>query len=67
MLRYIVSHKLTDATEVLTASITRTIFALMLEPVTTSETSVNFNQSTRRNILYNNHLHIGRRDNLKYQ
>jgi hypothetical protein len=38
----------TDVSDVRTASIIRAINALMLEAVRTSETSVNFNVTTRR-------------------
>jgi hypothetical protein len=43
----------------LTASI---IIALMMEAVSTSETSVNFHQTTRRNIPQDSHLHIYDKD-----
>jgi hypothetical protein len=38
----------------------------MMEAVSTSETSVNFYETTRRNIPEDSHLHIRRRENLKY-
>jgi hypothetical protein len=38
---------------------------LMLEAVSTSETLVNFYQTTRRNNPENSHLHTRRRENLK--
>jgi hypothetical protein len=41
------------------------IIALMTEAVSTSETSVNFYQSTRRNIPKDRHFHTCRRENLK--
>jgi hypothetical protein len=41
---------LTDVSEVRTASITSAIIALIIEAVRTSETSVNFNVTTRRYI-----------------
>jgi hypothetical protein len=41
------------------------IFALMMEAVSTSETSVNFYQTTRPNIPEDSYLHTGRRENLK--
>jgi hypothetical protein len=41
------------------------IIALMMEAVSTSETSVNFYQATRRNIEEDIHLHTRRRENLK--
>jgi hypothetical protein len=37
----------------------------MTEPVNTSETSINFYQTTWRNIPEDSHLHIHRRENLK--
>jgi hypothetical protein len=37
----------------------------MMEAVSTSETSVNFYQTTRRNIPENSHLHTPRRENLQ--
>jgi hypothetical protein len=37
-----------------------------MEVVCTSETSVNFYQTTRRNIPEDSHLHTRRRENLKY-
>jgi hypothetical protein len=39
--------------------------ALMMEAATTSETSVNFYQTTRRNNTEDCHLHTRRRENLK--
>jgi hypothetical protein len=39
--------------------------ALMMEAVSTSETSVNFYETTRRNIPEGCHLHTRRRENLK--
>jgi hypothetical protein len=39
--------------------------ALMMEAVSTSETSVNFYQTTRRYNPEDSHLHIRRRENLK--
>jgi hypothetical protein len=50
--------------EVLTASIIMVI-ALMMEAASTSETSVNFYETTRRNIPEDSHLHTRRRKNLK--
>jgi hypothetical protein len=52
--------KLTDISEVRTASI-----ALMMEAVRTSETSVNFNVTTRRYIPEDSKLHIRHHENLK--
>jgi hypothetical protein len=37
----------------------------MMEAVSTSETSVNFYETTRRNILEDSHLHTHRHENLK--
>jgi hypothetical protein len=48
--------------EVLAASIIRTI---ALEAASTSETSVNYYQTTRRNNPEDSHLHTRRRENLK--
>jgi hypothetical protein len=42
-----------------------TDFALMMEAVSTSETSVNFYETTRRNISEDSHLFTRRRENLK--
>jgi hypothetical protein len=39
--------------------VTASIIALMMEAVTTSETSVNSFQTTRRNIPEYNHFHKG--------
>jgi hypothetical protein len=41
-----------------TASIIRAIIALIMKTVGTSETSVNFHQTTRRNILEDSHLQV---------
>jgi hypothetical protein len=41
------------------------VFALMMEAANTSETSVNFYQTTGRNIPEDSHLHTRRRENLK--
>jgi hypothetical protein len=38
----------------------------MMEAVSTSETSVNFLETTRRNIPEDSQLHARRRENLKY-
>jgi hypothetical protein len=40
---------------------------VMMEAVSTSETSVNFNETTLRNIPKDSDLHIRRRENLKSQ
>jgi hypothetical protein len=47
------------------ASITTAIIALMMEAVHASETSVNFNVTTRRYIPEDFILHIRRREELK--
>jgi hypothetical protein len=70
MLRRVVWWKLTEVSEMLYASIIRAIIvlpmiALMMEAGSTSETSINFHQTTRRNIPEDSHLHIRRVDNLK--
>jgi hypothetical protein len=39
---------------------------MMIEAASISEKSVNFNQTTRRNNPEDSHLHIRRRDNLKF-
>jgi hypothetical protein len=63
MLRRVVWWKLTDVSEVVTAS----IVTLMMEAVSTSETSANFYQTTRRSIPEDNYLRPRRRweDNIK--
>jgi hypothetical protein len=50
---------------VLVAFIIRLI-ALMMEAASTSETSVNFYQTIRRNNPEDGHLHSRRRENLKF-
>jgi hypothetical protein len=55
----------TYVSEVLAASIIRAIIALMLEAGTTSETLVNFYQTTRRYNPDDSNLHTHRRENLK--
>jgi hypothetical protein len=40
--------------------------ALMMEAASTSETSVNFYQTTWRNNPEHSHLHFRRRENLKF-
>jgi hypothetical protein len=51
MLLCVVSYKLTDVSDIRTASIIRAfIIALMMEAVSTSETSLNIYQTTRSNI-----------------
>jgi hypothetical protein len=49
--------KLTDVSDVRTASIISAIIALMMEAVRTSKTSVNFNVTTRRYIPEDPKLH----------
>jgi hypothetical protein len=41
-------------------------FASIIREMNTSETSVNFYQTTRRNNPEDSHLHTRRRENLKY-
>jgi hypothetical protein len=50
---------------VVPASIIRAMIALMMKATSTSETSVNFYQTTRRNNPGDSHLHTHRRENLK--
>jgi hypothetical protein len=64
MLLCVVYYKLTDVSEVLTAFIIKVI-ALMMEVASTSETSVNFYQKTRRNNPEDSHHHIRRHENNK--
>jgi hypothetical protein len=52
--------KFTDVSEIRAA-----IIALMMEAASSSETSVNFYQTTRGNNLEDSHLHTRRRKNLK--
>jgi hypothetical protein len=49
---------------VLAVSINSAMIALMIEAASTSETSANFDQTTRHNNPENSHLHIRRRENL---
>jgi hypothetical protein len=63
MLHCVVWQKLTDISEVLTASII--ITALMMEAVSTSEMSVIFYQTTWHSIPEDSHLHTHRSKNLK--
>jgi hypothetical protein len=60
LLRRVVWQKFTDVSEVI-----RAIIALMMEAVSTSKTSVNFYQTTRRNNTQDSHLHTRRRKKLK--
>jgi hypothetical protein len=48
MLDLVVWYKFTDVSEVLAISITRVTTALMMEAASTSETLVNFYETTRR-------------------
>jgi hypothetical protein len=50
------------AASIITATL---LIALMMAAESTSETSVNFYQTTRRNNPENSHLHTRRRENLK--
>jgi hypothetical protein len=54
----------TDVSEVLLVSI---ITSLMMEVVSTTETSVNLYQITQRNITEDSPIQAGRCENLKYQ
>jgi hypothetical protein len=54
-------YKITSISEVCTAS----IIALMMEAASTSETSVNLYQSTRRYNPEDSHIHSHRRENFK--
>jgi hypothetical protein len=62
MQRRVVTLNWTDVSEVRTASIIR---ARMMQPVSTSETLVNFNVTTRRYITEDSKFHTRRRENLK--
>jgi hypothetical protein len=52
-MRSVVSQKLTDVSEVLTVLITT---GLMMEEISTSETSVNFYETTWRNVTADSRL-----------
>jgi hypothetical protein len=54
----------TDGSEVLVASIIRAV-SMPRAAASTSETSVNFYQTTRRNNPEYSHLHSRRRENLR--
>jgi hypothetical protein len=56
---------LIEVSEVLTASITRVIIALMMEALSISETLVSFYETIWHNIPEDSHLHNRRRENLK--
>jgi hypothetical protein len=60
MLRRVFLLKFTGILEMLAASIIRA-----MEAASTSETSISFYQTTRRNIPEDSHLHTCRRENLK--
>jgi hypothetical protein len=61
MLLCVIWQKLVEVSNVLTASIIR----VTIEAVSPYETSVNFCQSTRRNIPEDNYLHTRRLENQK--
>jgi hypothetical protein len=61
MLRCVVSCKSNDVSEVLTAS----IISATMETVSTSQTWVNFKETTWHKISRDSHRHIRRRENLK--
>jgi hypothetical protein len=65
MLRRAVWRNFTDVSEVLTASIIRAMIAQMMEAASTSERSVEFYETARRNIPEDSYLHTRRRENLK--
>jgi hypothetical protein len=65
MVRRVVWYKLADVSEMLTAFIISTMITLMMEAVHTSETSVNFYQTTRRNMPEDRYLHTRRYENWK--
>jgi len=60
MLRRVSWYKLSDVSEMLIA-----IIRLMMEETSTTETSISFYQTTRRNIPEDSHLHTRRCENLK--
>jgi mannose/fructose-specific phosphotransferase system component IIA len=62
MLRRATWQNYNDVSEELVAAINIT---LIMDAVSTSKTSVNFYQTTRRNIAEDSHLHTCRRENLK--
>jgi hypothetical protein len=55
MLHRIIPYKLTDVSALLTASM---MMALVMETVSTSETSLKFYETTRRSIPQGNHLRL---------
>jgi hypothetical protein len=62
---HVVWEILTNVSEELTASIIRVMSLLMMEAVSSSETSVNIYQTTQCNISEDSHLHTRRCENLK--
>jgi hypothetical protein len=48
-------------------SLSQSSITVMTEVTSTSETSVNFNQTTQRNNPEDSHFHTRRRENLKSQ
>jgi hypothetical protein len=54
----VVSSKMTEVSEVLAASIIRAVMTLIMEAVSTSETSVNFHETTRCSISEDDHLYV---------
>jgi hypothetical protein len=66
MLLLVVTYKLTDVSEVLTDStIMIKLIALTMNAVSTSETSANFYETIRCNMLEDNSLRTRRRKNPK--
>jgi hypothetical protein len=65
LLRHVVWWKFTDVTELIAASIIR-VTSKPRAPASTSETSVNFYQTTRHNNPQDSHVHTCRRENLKF-
>jgi hypothetical protein len=55
---HVVWYKFTDVSEVLAASIIRAMIVLMMEIVNTSETLVNFYQTTWRNNPEDSHIQM---------
>jgi hypothetical protein len=67
MLHRVVWWKLTYVSDVLTASIIRAIIVMLMEAVSTSETSTNFYQTTWYNVPEDSDLHNRRCEKLKSQ
>jgi hypothetical protein len=65
LLSRVVWQKSTDVSKVLAASIIRGMSGLMMEAASTSETSVNFCQTTWSSNPEDSHLHIHHHENLK--